>query len=196
MSKRDFGNVGPSCPWPQRNTGRRWCIVQTEYRREATAEAEIKDAGYLAYVPRFKTRVRDASHRRWIDVRRPLFTGYVFADVGEGVVPWGRLATLRGVRDLVRSADAPVRLPDQVIARLRFDEGENFGQPYRKPVGDLVPIAVNDRVRIVDGPFTGFYATVAYIDGRNRITAFIDFLGGVSKLDGLTADQVDLTEQV
>lgn len=175
--------ASPSAP-------RRWLIVETEYRRELTAEGEITKAGYLVYVPRFKTRARDRSERKWIDATRPLFPGYLFADCGDEETPAGWLAKRRGVRDLVKQGDEPVRVADAVIERLRKDEGINFGQPYRT-AGPALPYQVTEQVRITDGQFTGFYGVIGAVDARDRITVFIQFLGGVSKLQGLTVAQLE-----
>src|SRR4051812_34073859 len=79
----------PACTWPRRSSGRRWCIYQSEYRREATAEASIRDAGTLVYVPRFHTKRRDRGERKWITVERPLFPSYGFAEADDNV---GRLS--------------------------------------------------------------------------------------------------------
>lgn len=186
-----LGENFEACPWPRRSAARRWCIVQTEYRRERTAESEITAAGYLVYVPRYKTRMREQrNHRRWIDTVKPLFPGYLFVDVADEAIPAEWLARQRGVRDLVRQGIEPVRVPDRVIDRLRTDEGVNFLQPYRS-TGPAVPYAVNDPVRITDGPFTGFYGTIERVDAADRITALIELFGRVNPVSGLSVDQIE-----
>lgn len=181
----------PYCAWPRLEVqARRWCIVQSEYRREATAEKEIGDAGYLVYVPRFKTKVRDRSMRKWIDTTRPLLPGYLFVDCADEAVPVAWLNRQRGVRDVLRQADQPIRIPDLVIEQLRRDEGINFNQPYRA-AGHGVPLEIDQPVRITDGPFTGFYGLVGRIDGATRITVFIELFGGVNPVRNLTIDQLE-----
>lgn len=185
----DADRPDASCHWPRRTGVRRWCIVQSEYRREKTAEDEIKGAGYLVYVPRFKTRVRDRSERKWIDAERPLLPGYLFVDCADEPVPAVWLACRRGVRDVLRQGDQVVLVPDRVIEQLRCDQGINFGQPYRS-TGPALPLAVDDQVRITDGPFTGFYGLVGHIDVADRITVFIELFGGVNPVRNLTIDQL------
>lgn len=179
-----------ACAWPRRTLARRWCIIEAYYRCEATAESEISDGGYLVYVPRYKTRVRQRrNHRKWIDAVRPLFPGYLFVDCPhDASIGW--LANRRGVRDVVRHGIYPALVPDYAIERLRKDEGLNFNQPYRSD-GPASPFQVNDQVRITEGPFAGFYGTIGSLDRAQRITVFCHLFGRVTPVLDLEVDQLE-----
>ena len=90
-----------------------WHAVLCKPRREALAEANLRNQGFDVYLPRMLRLRRRAS--RWEHRIEPLFPRYLF--VNEGDSPRG-LAPVRstlGVSDLVRSAGAPVRVPPGVV---------------------------------------------------------------------------------
>lgn len=191
-------HVGASCHWPRISGPGRWCLVKTEYRRERLAEAEIlSNGGPLVYVPRFKTSIRSRRNpRKWEEVTRPLFPGYLFVDLKADrkaeAYPWGFIETRRGVAEVVKAGEHPILIPDGVVDGLRLRQGENFGQPYSLETApiDLKP---GQKVRLIDGPFTGWIAEVERVDERDRITVLLAALGGFVPISGLEADQVEKT---
>ena len=182
----------------EQDPARRWFVVNAEHRREKTAEASIKDAGYLVYVPRYKVRARDRSrHRKWIQVERPLFGSYLFVAAAEGESAASRIEAARGVRALVRIGERLAAVPDLAIDKMRREQAHNFGQPYRAEQVNT-DLAVGEAVRITDGAFSGFYAVIeavvtGAIDGAAGITALASLFGREVKISGLTADQVERT---
>lgn len=193
MSDADRDLAYPYCAWPRRDVGvRRWCIVQTEYRREATAADEIKGLGYFVYFPKMRLEQYDPNNtRKRRDVIRPLIPGYVFAKVGADLVPWRVLAKRRGVRDLLRQNGEPVRVPDDVIDELRDAERDRLkAQPVPAPHA----FRAGQGIVLCDGgPWSGLYGLIASVDAADRITVLIEAFGRHVPVRGLNPDQIEPT---
>jgi len=174
-------------------SGRRWIPVTTKPQAEGATEKRITDLGYFAYVPRFTVSIRDPKkHRAYISVKRPLFARVLFAQVDLHVDPWGDIDRLVGVRGIIRMAGNPATVPDALVHEMRKREGLNFGLPYRKLSGaPSVPFKTNDRVRVTDGPFSGFFGSITAVDANQRITILIELLGRFVPLENLEADQIE-----
>jgi transcription antitermination factor NusG len=161
-----------------------------------TAEASLRAAGYGVYVPRYKVRMRDRSrHRKMIVVVRPLFGAYVFVQFDPHIEPWSRLATLRGVRSLVKLG-AAMTVPAAAIEALRCKEAENFG----RALSPRPQFLLGQAVRITVGPFTGIDGIIeavltGTIDGETGIVALANLFGRTVRISGLSAEDVATVEK-
>lgn len=74
----------------------KWFLVETW---KLSAERKIADLGFGLLVP--ETRERIVRRGRAIDVRRPMFPGYVLVFMWKGGGNWGRLLGCEGVVSIV-----------------------------------------------------------------------------------------------
>ena len=90
-----------------------WFACQTHPQSERWAAANLRQAGYLTYLPLYTTRVRDrVLHTLIHEVERPLFTGYLFVQLAE-TQPWTPIWHTPGVARMLGSGQ---RKPDMVRA--------------------------------------------------------------------------------
>jgi transcription antitermination factor NusG len=173
---------------------RKWYAIQSEPSSETLAEKEIGKLGYLVYVPRFTLKARDrSSHRKVIEVKRPLFKRYLFARLAPAIDPVGSIMRCRGVTGFVRLGEKSIAVPDTEIERLQHAEGGNFDIPYTR-TKTPIELDVGDVVRATAGPFAGFTGElirlIPKLDGPGRIVALFHLFGRLSEVE-LEADQVE-----
>lgn len=154
-----------------------WHVVETKPNAELLAHRKIGEQGYPVFLPLYWKRVRRRPDG-WKRVRAILFPRYLFADVAEGR-RWTPIANTRGVLRLVPSAggDVPARLDEGVVDYLMRSHEAHDGAMRLEELEDS-PLLPKTRVRVIDGPFTGFYGSV--IDSaEHRVRLLLDALGGV-----------------
>jgi transcriptional antiterminator NusG len=112
--------------------------------------------------------VKDGKRRT---VERHVFPGYVLVNMILTEESWYVVRNTPGVTGFVGMGNQPTPLrPEEVSQILRRMEAE---APHVK-----VTFKVNERVRIVDGPFNDFRGTVAEIDQeRNKVRVMVNFFG-------------------
>jgi len=148
--------------WPK-SGGPRWLAVATHPQAERLATQEMSLAGYRSYLPYIAVRQRDpVVWSMWRKSLVPRFAGYCFVQHDYDADPWQPIHRLAGVRNILTTPEGrPVPVDDKLIAWLMALDAE-------KPLLDAakMPIfAVGQVVRIEDGPFQGFPATVLACDG-------------------------------
>jgi transcriptional antiterminator RfaH len=129
--------------------------------------AHVTWEGYETFVPKTKVLIG----ARWRAA--PLFVGYFFVRI---VDRWRVIERTIGVLGLVKFGDTPARCPDAEIAKLRTraDADGLIRLPWRR---------IGDRVRIVDGPFTGVDGLYAGMSARDRELVLISLLGRQTKVE-------------
>ena len=94
-----------------------WAVARLQPQHE-NAGLHLRLNGYEIYYPR--VRERRIRHGRRIEVRPPLFWGYCFFVVENGV--WYTARWAIGVCDVIRDGVHPARVPDAVIEEIRARE--------------------------------------------------------------------------
>src|SRR6516162_4442731 len=94
-----------------------WCCVQSEPRREGAAQHFLGLAGYETYLPRL--RLFRPRRGRKVEIRPPLFPGYLFVSITVG---WWNARWSPGVVRLLTAGDAPMPVPDSLIAEIKGRE--------------------------------------------------------------------------
>lgn len=136
---------------------KQWFVGATKDQRESTAAANLREQGFIVYLPKV--------HSRWQDGRRVSahtalrFTGYIFIQFDAAAQEHGPIGNTRGMDELlITKAGDPIPLPASIIETLRQIEDEEFARAVarKKPVPrkDLVPgdmVAINN----ADDPFHG-----------------------------------------
>lgn len=145
-----------------------WAAINTHPHRENVAAENLMRQEFQVYFPREIKRVRHA--RRVQDVLRPLFPGYIFAQVAPELTMWRPILSTIGVRALVRTGDRPALLDGSFIEGLRAREIDGV---IAKPAS---PYRMGQEVRLNGGPFDGLIGRIIEMNDRDRLVLLTNFL--------------------
>ena len=132
----------------------------------------LRARGYEVYYPAFPQKV-NKSYNVIKLVMRPMFPGYMF--VNQSLKGWEALRTtpgMRAVNTLLMVDGHLAVLPDGEIDRIAAKERELLSRAISPQT--VLPYEVGDTVRIVDGPWQGFYGEIENLDDSGRITLLMD----------------------
>lgn len=160
-------------------TQSRWVAINTHPHRELVAVENLARQQFNVYCPTERRRVRHA--RRVQDVTRPIFPGYVFAEVVPDLAHWRSILSTYGVRAVIRYGDRPAFVEAGFIESLRAREIDGV---IAKP---LMPYEVGQEVRLNGGPFDGFVATIVEMKEKDRIVLLMRLLSQDIRLKVTTA---------
>jgi transcriptional antiterminator RfaH len=144
----------------------RWVVVNTHAHRELLALENLARQKFKVYCPMLRKCVRHA--RRSQDVLRPLFPGYLFAEVNLDPQHWRPIRSTLGVRTLAPSGDRPGFLDESFIESLKAREidGAIPASPYQP----------DQKGCVASGAFDGVLATILEMEEKDRITVLMDLL--------------------
>lgn len=145
-----------------------WAVVSTHPHREQVAVENLQRQDFYAYCPMVRRQRRHA--RRVSDVLRPLFPGYLFAQVNSETQRWRPMLSTVGVRTLVRCGDRLSLIEDGFVQSLKMRELDGA---IARPES---PYRVGQEVHIAGGAFDGLVATIIDMDERDRLTVLMDLL--------------------
>ena len=157
-----------------------WAAARAQPQREAAAQHFLQLAGFTVYLPRL--RQHRVNHGRKVEVRPPLFPGYLFVEI---VVGWWQARWCPGTLGLVMNCGVPVRVPDGVLDAIRARERNGLVELPRLP-----RFKPGDTVRIGRGAFQGHLALYDGQPAPERIAVLLQLLGAERRLE-LAADAVE-----
>jgi transcriptional antiterminator RfaH len=163
------GSSDPSLndrPWC--TPDRRWVAINTHPHREHVAVENLLRQKFAVYCPVELRTVRHA--RRVQTVTRPLFPGYIFAEIAPDHTLWRPILSTYGVRAVIRFGDRPAFLDNGFIEGLRAREIDGV---IAKPA---MPYQLGQEVRLSGGPFDGVIATIIEMDERDRLVLLTSLL--------------------
>jgi transcriptional antiterminator RfaH len=145
-----------------------WCAARLMSRREAYATYCLGLAGFETYLPRLR-EVRTIRGRK-VEVRPPLFPGYVFIAI---ILQWHAARWAPGVASIIMDGAAPARVPDKIIAEIRDRECDGLIELPKPP-----SLQRGDQVRVTQGPFTDHLALYQGQAPHQRVEILLVLLGG------------------
>jgi transcriptional antiterminator RfaH len=146
-----------------------WAAARLLPQRERLATHCLELAGYEVYLPRLRER-RVIRHRK-VEVRPPLFPGYLFIVIQVG---WYGARYCPGIASLIMNGAGPACVPDAVIAEIRARERNGLVELPDKPPR----FRPGAPVRILAGPFQGHFALYDGQSSRERVAVLLSLLGG------------------
>ena len=147
-----------------------WYLVFTKPRQEEVAHTNLGRQGYEVYLPRLRLwRKRRGKRSRVIE---PLFPRYLFIHLDSAIDNWAPIRSTLGVTSLVRFGIEPARVPDDLVAHLKSQEGGGGLHEWAEP-----KLAVGHHARVVEGPLKGYEGILLAKSGRERVTLLLDILG-------------------
>lgn len=142
-----------------------WYVVQTQARAERRAERNLAEQGYHVFMP---TMVKTTRHARRVQqVVTPLFPCYVFVALDLTCDRWYPINGTAGVTRLVTAGSLPAQLPSGFVEGIIV-----AGAAERAP-----DFQVDDRVRVIDGPFVELIGRVQKLDERGRVEMLLEIMG-------------------
>lgn len=144
-----------------------WYAIQTKSRKEPSVQAALDQAGIEVYCPRIRKPLGRANQKSWKVV--PLFPGYLFAQFDFGR-DYPRVRWTPGLVRVVMSGGTPLAVTETMLSSVRQMEKEGIRlllRPVRWKPGV--------RVRVGQGPFTGFEGQVAAtLKGGDRVRILLE----------------------
>ena len=145
-----------------------WYLLQTKPNANVIAFENLRRQGFDVFMPLIiKTTKKNG---RFLDIKTPLFPGYVFMGTSIKPIPWTSINSTRGVSKAVTLDGVYRSVSAHIIAGLqhRCDERSVF-----RSLNDIAP---GDRAKIERGPFAEFICTVDDIQDDRRAFVLINLL--------------------
>lgn len=148
----------------------RWFVVQTKPNGTRLARENLGRQGFETFAPE-----RTEGH---MERRKPLFPGYLFVRFDPAATGWQAIRSTRGVTRLLTTERlAPAPMPDGFVPALQAqcDADGLFLSADRMDPGD--------KVRISSGPFADLIGRIEKLDGKGRLTVFLELLGQITRTE-------------
>jgi transcriptional antiterminator RfaH len=152
-------------------SGLRWYVVHTQVQKESQAELNLRQQGFVTYLPRYLRTRRHA--RKSTIVARPLFPRYLFVGFDLARDRWRVIQSTFGVSNLVLAGEEPLAVPDGIVDRIRAREGNDGFVMLGLPAG----VGPGSRVRLIDGIFADAKGVLERIADDRRVAILLELLG-------------------
>ncbi len=148
---------------------KQWYALRVKPHRESFVCKRLKDDDIEGYLPLVRVQPKNPRSRK----QKPYFPGYLFVFTDLEQTGANRFKWMPGAIGLVEFGDIPAVVPVNLINEIRqlMDHIEKEGGLER------VELKKGDKVRIIEGPFTGYEAIFdAHLPGKDRIQVLLAFL--------------------
>ena len=160
-----------------------WYLVYTKPRQEVLAQENLVRQGYGVYLP--KVRLMRRRRGKQEAVVEPLFPRYLFIHLDTQSDNWAPIRSTFGVASLVRFGSEPAQVPDELVAHLKAQEGQEGLHEWAE-----VKLKVGDRVRVAEGPLKGVEGILLAKSGQERVMLLLEMLGKEVRTH-LTVSQIE-----
>ena len=153
------------------SSARKWYVVHTHARAEATAVAHLERQGFETYCPRYLKR---RSHARRVTLEpAPYFPRYIFVAMDVATQRWRAVRSTLGVSYLVGSEECPIPVTDAVLAKLRASEDTSGFIPMESKPHFLR----GDSVQLREGIFSAYAGLFEGMVDSCRVAVLLELLG-------------------
>ena len=162
-----------------------WFILQFKPNSHHQAAKNLKRQGFETFLPLTDMTSRKAS--QFVNTTRPLFPGYMFITFNRANTEWHKINNTYGVSRLVTFNSILKSIPTALIDNLmkRYDLSGKL-MPMQK-------LKKGDKVKVLNGPFANFIATVETYETDQRIWILMDLMGRKSKIQ-TQSDTIQLSD--
>ena len=152
-----------------------WYLLQTKPHAYVTACDHLRRQRFDVFLPLIKKTTK--KNGKFLDIKAPLFPGYLFMGTSINPAPWKSINGTRGVSKAVTLDGIYRPVSTHIIEGLqsRCDE---YGVLRR-----LNDIVAADRIKIERGPFAEFICNVEQINDDQRAWVLIDGLHHQTRAD-------------
>ena len=145
-----------------------WYLLQTKPNAYITACENLRWQGFNVFLPLITTTTK--KNGKFLDIKTPLFPGYIFMGTSINPIPWKSVNGTRGISKAVTLDGVYRSVSAHVIVGLQSRCDENG---IIKKLNDIAP---KDRAKIERGAFAEFICTVEQIKDDQRAWVLIDLL--------------------
>ena len=151
-----------------------WFIIQLKPNSHDLATKNLNRQGFETFLPLLDITLRKAS--RFVASTKPLFPGYMFISFDKTELKWHKINNTYGVSRLVTFNSRVKSLPSTFV--------ENLMNQYDLSGKLRPPVKINkgQKVKILEGPFAHFIATVETYEDEQRIWVLMDLMGRKTKI--------------
>ena len=151
-----------------------WFVIQFKPNSHYQAVKNLNRQGFETFLPLHEIILRKAS--LFVKSTKPLFPGYMFVSFDKTELKWHKIKNTYGVSRLITFNSKLKSIPTIFIDNLmmRYDLS-----------GKLLPIEKlkkGDQVKVLEGPFADFIATVETYETEQRIWILMDLMGRKTKI--------------
>jgi transcriptional antiterminator RfaH len=151
-----------------------WFILQYKSNSHYKAVRNLNQQGYTTFLPLNNFTSRKNS--RFVRVSQPLFPGYMFISLGKNDTLWSKINNTYGVSRLITFNSILKPVPINFITNL-MNRCDNSGKLISSK-----QLKKGDQIKILNGPFTNFIATVETLEADQRISVLMDLMGRKAKI--------------
>ena len=152
-----------------------WYLLQTKPNAHVMACENLRRQGFDIFLPLITKTTK--KNGKFLDIKTPLFPGYVFIGTSSDPIPWKSVNGTRGVASAVTLDGVYRSVSDHII------EGLQSRCDKDGVIQNLNDIFLGDLVKIERGPFSEFICTVDQIRDDRRAWVLIDLLQQQTKVE-------------
>ena len=151
-----------------------WFILQYKPNAHHQAAKNLNRQGFETFLPLHDTTSRKAS--RFVTTTQPLFPSYMFIKFDRAETKWHKINNTYGVSRLITFNSILKSIPTTFIDSLirRYDLSDKL-IPVKK-------LKKGDQIKVLNGPFANFIATVETYETDQRIWILMDLMGRKTKI--------------
>ena len=151
-----------------------WFILQFKPNSHHQAAKNLNQQGFETFLPLSDTTSRKGS--QFINATRPLFPGYMFITFDRTDTKWHKINNTYGVSRLVTFNSILKSIPTSFVDNLmkRYNLSSKL-MPLQK-------LKKGDQIKVLNGPFANFIATVETYESDQRVWVLMDLMGRKSKI--------------
>ncbi|MEP0518597.1 MAG: transcription termination/antitermination NusG family protein [Hyphomicrobiales bacterium] len=157
-----------------------WYVIRTNPNCEYRAKDDLEAMGFRVFFPTFNKELKHHRKRVWIKRTFPLFNRYMFIEMPGERADWFKVRQANGVECILGVNGQPIPVPSiQIEQYIReFENGVYDELRSRAP-----KLAVGERIRIADGPLSGFYGMVTKADSKKKIRIMVDLFAAFNEIE-------------
>ena len=156
-----------------------WYLVQCKPNAAQIAVRNLENQSFTTFLPLHEiTKRKGKIFQQQI---LPLFPGYLFVQIDPDQGPWRQVNSTRGVARLIRLGAEPSVVPNEIVQTLiaRCDKSSVLRQTSKT---QSTQFYAGNQAKVIQGPFSGFIATISDIKPDNRINILIEIMGHKTKV--------------
>jgi len=150
-----------------------WYLAYTKPRQEHIAEFNLRQQGFVTYLPLFKVLKRGAE----APVNEPMFPRYLLLRPAHSGQSLSSVRSTRGVAGLVRFGVEPGTLSDSTVQGIRSAERARA----QLDLAALTAFRPGQGVVFVDGAFQGLAGLVTDVSA-SRVSVLLELLGRTARV--------------
>ena len=151
-----------------------WFVLQFKPNSHHQAIKNLNQQGFETFLPFHSNTSRKAT--RFISTTKPLFPGYMFIKFDRVETEWHKINNTYGVSRLITFNSILKSIPNKFVDNLmkRYDTSGKLLPMQKLKKGDLV--------KVLEGPFANFIATIETYETDDRIWILMDLMGRKTKI--------------